>query len=277
MGIKMDMDMLKKKIVGEKDPNRRRMLLNIFRVLQLRNAIKTCMRCSLHEVRTQAVPWSGPILSRIAFVGEAPGQQEDIEGKPFVGPAGKLLDKLFIIAGLSREAVCIFNVVCCRPPNNRVPSIEEIQACSSNFRAQLELIDPDIVVTLGSTALSQFKAGKISSLHGKFFESQGRIIFPTYHPAAALRDKSRMSEICKDFRTLGILSKDKEVTNSMADLLITKTFERVARMYRGNYGLDVDKFKHLDDEIDNSETITDLRKALIRYVSKAEEIFKGVR
>jgi DNA polymerase len=162
-----------------------------------------CTRCELSRTRTNVVFGSGDPDADVMFVGEGPGQREDEQGLPFVGRSGQLLDQLLGEIDLSREAVYIANVVKCRPPGNRDPRQDEIDACKRFLRTQLELIDPAVVVTLGNFAsklLLRTDTG-ITRLRGTAYEWWGRFLVPTFHPAAALRGSARvLEEMRYDFR-----------------------------------------------------------------------------
>ena len=149
-----------------------------------------CTRCALHQGRTNVVFGVGDPSADLMFVGEGPGQQEDIEGKPFVGRSGRFLDRLVLEEmGLTRAQCYIANVVKCRPPGNRDPLPDEIEACGPYLAAQLRLIDPKVIVTLGNfaTKLLLKTADGITKLRGKAYPVDGRTLVPTYHPAAVLR------------------------------------------------------------------------------------------
>ena len=172
--------------------------------------ILKCKKCPLHKGRTNAVPGEGNPKSKIMFLGEAPGKQEDLQGKPFVGQAGKFLDELLKLANLSRENVFITNVVKCRPPENRDPLPEEIQTCLPYLKEQIKLIKPTLIVTLGRHAMYQFlpKEFKISQVHGqpkkmvntKTGESQ--VYYPVFHPAAALYHGNLKKDLERDFKKI---------------------------------------------------------------------------
>jgi uracil-DNA glycosylase len=165
--------------------------------------IKICERCDLHLTRTNAVPGEGPADAEILLVGEAPGFHEDQKARPFVGNAGHLLDDLLDQAGLKREQVFITNIVKSRPPGNRDPKPEELEACTPWLEMQIELIDPLVIVTLGRFSMAQFLPGaKISQAHGKAEWVNGRMIVAMYHPAAALHQKSLRSTLESDFAKL---------------------------------------------------------------------------
>ncbi len=165
--------------------------------------VRSCQRCSLAQTRTQAVPGEGPLDAEVLFIGEAPGVNEDRQGRPFVGQAGAFLEDLLAVAGLSRSEVYICNVLKCRPPGNRDPLPTEIEACGGYLGAQIRLIDPLLIVTLGRYSMSRFFPNQaISRIHGKPREANGRILVPMYHPAAALHQQRLRSTIIDDFRTL---------------------------------------------------------------------------
>jgi len=152
----------------------------------------TCTRCRLHQGRTQVVFGDGDPDADLMFVGEAPGFHEDKQGKPFVGPSGQLLNRLLAGIGLRREDVYICNVIKSRPPGNRDPQPDEIAACRGWLDAQVRLVDPKVVVTLGNFAaktLLETTTG-ISRLRGHTYPFQGRVLLPTFHPAAALHATS---------------------------------------------------------------------------------------
>jgi uracil-DNA glycosylase len=157
--------------------------------------IKNCQLCRLSESRTNAVPGSGNTDDvQVVFVGEGPGRNEDIEGKPFVGAGGKLLDQLLANAGLIRDKVYITNIVKCRPPNNRKPKPNEVEICTSNYlEKQLEILKPKLVCTLGATALEYFTGEtKMGENHGKLMQARktGIPVLPTYHPASIFHNRS---------------------------------------------------------------------------------------
>ena len=149
------------------------------------------------------VPGEGDPNAEIMIVGEAPGKNEDEQGRPFVGRAGKLLDELLAEAGLERADVFITNVVKARPPGNRDPRADEVAHHMPWLEAQLALIRPRLVVPLGRHALAHFSASKISEVHGTEVTERGRALFPLYHPAAALYNQSLRGTLFEDARTLG--------------------------------------------------------------------------
>jgi uracil-DNA glycosylase family 4 len=156
--------------------------------------VRSCTRCRLHETRTLAVPGEGNPDTEVVFVGEGPGQNEDRQGRPFVGRAGDLLVKFLATLRWRRDEVFITNIVKCRPPDNRDPEPDEIAACAPYLRRQLEILDPALVVTLGRHSLGRFMPGsRISQAHGTVRPvdpatgATNALVFAMYHPAAALR------------------------------------------------------------------------------------------
>jgi DNA polymerase len=166
--------------------------------------VHECRRCPLGFSRTHAVPGVGPSSARIMVVGEAPGQNEDQQGEPFVGAAGKLLDQLLRGIGLSRSDVFITNILKCRPPNNRDPQPAEVQACSPYLEQQLLLIKPEVVLILGRHALARLLPGQesISRLHGHVIVKDAVTYIPVYHPAAALYNSFLMGPLEQDFKAV---------------------------------------------------------------------------
>jgi DNA polymerase len=170
--------------------------------------IRQCTDCPLHRGRTNAVPGEGSPTAELVFIGEGPGFQEDRQGRPFVGPAGKFLEEMLSAIGLRREQVFIANMVKCRPPQNRDPQPAEISACSKYLDRQIELINPKLVVTLGRFSLGRFFPGEsITRVRGQVREKDGRKIYPIMHPAAALHRPENRAIIEQDFLALpGILA-----------------------------------------------------------------------
>lgn len=170
----------------------------------LHAAVHKCRRCALGHSRTKAVPGVGPVTARIMIVGEAPGQNEDQQGEPFVGAAGKLLDQLLRGIGLSRSDVFITNILKCRPPGNRDPQPAEVVACSPYLEQQLHLIQPEVVLLLGRHALARLLPGydSIGRLHGKVIVKDGVTYIPIYHPAAALYNSFLMGPLEQDFKAV---------------------------------------------------------------------------
>jgi len=178
----------------------------------LRDRAQSCKRCALWESRTNAVVGSGSLDAEIVLVGEAPGRTEDESGLPFVGRAGKLLDKALGKAGLSRGDVFIMNVVKCRPPNNRRPKKVEMRSCMPYLVEQLEIIGPRVVAPMGNSPLNyffqRFGLGRevIGSVHGKAYQVDtkwgGVTLFPLYHPAAAIYNRKLTETLEKDMKLL---------------------------------------------------------------------------
>lgn len=161
--------------------------------------ISVCKRCNLYKTATKPVPGEGPENAEILFIGEGPGFNEDQQGRPFVGAAGKFLEQLLASIGLKREQVYITNVVKHRPPNNREPLPAEITACSIWLDRQLELMHPKMIVTLGRHSMARYFPNKtISKIHGSAEKRDGIIYFAMYHPAAALHQQSLRYEIEQD-------------------------------------------------------------------------------
>ncbi|MEM7008621.1 MAG: uracil-DNA glycosylase [Thermodesulfobacteriota bacterium] len=157
---------------------------------EIREEIGDCTRCQLHEGRTNLVFGDGNPKAKLMFVGEGPGRDEDMQGKPFVGRSGKLLTKIIEAMGLKREDVYIGNVVKCRPPNNRTPEASEMDTCELFLFKQIRYIQPEVIVCLGATAAKSILKTKASlgSLRGKFHNYGGSKLMVTYHPAALLRN-----------------------------------------------------------------------------------------
>ena len=171
---------------------------------ELQSACQSCKRCELFRTRTNVVFGVGPKDAEILFVGEGPGQQEDLKGEPFVGPAGKLLDDMLSIIGLGRHNCYIANIVKCRPPQNRDPLQTEQDACIGWLRMQTRLLRPKIIVCLGRIAAMKLiqEDFKITRDHGQWFEKGGIWFIALYHPSALLRDVSKRPETFRDLKTL---------------------------------------------------------------------------
>jgi DNA polymerase len=167
---------------------------------ELYSAITSCQDCDLCKTRTHAVPGDGQLSAEIMFVGEGPGFHEDQQARPFVGPAGRFLDELLASIGMSRPDVYITNVLKCRPPNNRDPLPNEVEACRKYLLRQIELIDPRLIVTLGRFSLAWFfPRDSISKAHGTLRRLGDRHFFHLYHPAAALHAGNLRRVIQDDF------------------------------------------------------------------------------
>jgi DNA polymerase len=161
-----------------------------------------CQKCGLAKTRHSVVFGEGNPHARLMFIGEGPGADEDMQGRPFVGKAGQLLDKMIAAMKFSREEVFIANVVKCRPPNNRVPSPEEAEACIGYLKRQIELVKPEVIVLLGATAVT-FLLGKtegITRLRGNWQAYEGIPVMPTYHPAFLLRQESAKRAAWNDLK-----------------------------------------------------------------------------
>jgi len=170
---------------------------------QLERVIATCHNCRLWRGATHAVPGEGNASAKVMFVGEAPGFNEDKLGRPFVGRAGELLDRLLVRNGFKRDEVFITNVVKHRPPENRGPMKDEVRACLPYLLQQIQIVNPKVLIPLGRYALEVFIKDKpISEIHGQAYKIGSRVIFPLYHPAAALRSAAVARIFEKDFRDL---------------------------------------------------------------------------
>ena len=158
---------------------------------ELYQEIAACQDCELARHRTRVVPGEGPEDAELLFIGEAPGWNEDQQGRPFVGAAGSFLDQLLASIGLKREEVYIANVIKCRPPQNRDPLPDEIQSCRKWLDRQLEIIQPRMIITLGRYSMARYFPGEsISKIHGKPRKENNVVYYPMYHPAAALHQGS---------------------------------------------------------------------------------------
>ena len=171
---------------------------------QVAREARACTRCALHRGRTQAVPGEGNPISDVLLVGEGPGAREDATGRPFVGPAGELLNELLHSIGWERGDVFIANVVKCRPPGNRDPEPAEIAACAPYLERQEQALDPAVIVTLGRHSLQRYlPEARIGATHGQLRRlSSGQHVFPMYHPAAALHQSSLRETLFRDMRRL---------------------------------------------------------------------------
>jgi len=171
---------------------------------ELKKECLACRRCGLCETRTNVVFGVGPQDAEVLFIGEGPGEQEDLQGEPFVGRAGKLLDDMLELIDLDRTKIYIANMVKCRPPKNRDPLNIEQEACSIWLKAQIELLQPKIIVCLGRIAAMTFirEDYKITQEHGKWTERNGILTTALYHPAALLRDPRRRPETFEDLKVI---------------------------------------------------------------------------
>lgn len=168
-----------------------------------------CTKCALAQGRHKAVPGDGNPRATIMLIGEGPGYHEDQQGLPFVGPSGQFLGQMLASIGLARKDVYITNVVKCRPPNNRDPQPDEIAACDPYLDRQIALIKPKMIVTLGRFSMGKFFPGEtISRIHGQPRQRNGIILFPLYHPAAALHQPALRRTIEEDFKKIPAILDD---------------------------------------------------------------------
>ncbi|MCJ7618984.1 MAG: uracil-DNA glycosylase [Anaerolineae bacterium] len=182
---------------------------------ELYEEIAGCQRCILAQSRKNPVPGEGPQNAQVLFIGEGPGFHEDQQGRPFVGAAGHFLEELLAEIGLTREDVYICNVIKCRPPQNRDPLPEEIEACKPFLDRQIEIISPQMIVTLGRFSMERYFPGaKISQVHGQPRKIGGIIYYPIYHPAAALHQPKWRQVVQDDMsRIPQILSQADRIAN----------------------------------------------------------------
>jgi uracil-DNA glycosylase len=170
---------------------------------QIAAEVRGCTACKLYQTATKGVPGEGPADARIMFIGEAPGFNEDRQGRPFVGAAGQFLEELLALAGLRRQDVFIANVVKHRPPNNRDPEPDEIAACAPYLERQIAAIDPRVIVTLGRFSMARWFPGeRIMRIHGQPRWFGSRLVVPMLHPASALHQPQNRPLIEADFRRL---------------------------------------------------------------------------
>ncbi len=187
---------------------------DLSRLKELKETIRTCRRCHLHETRRTAVPGEGDHDAAIMFIGEAPGSREDRTGRPFVGRAGTVLDEALDQAAVTRGSVYITNIVKCRPPDNRDPTQHEIKTCTPYLDEQITLIAPQVICTLGTFAAGYvldaygFDAGPLSAIHGTIYRSPVAMlrIVPLYHPAAALYNPGLRDVIMEDMQHVASLT-----------------------------------------------------------------------
>lgn len=176
------------------------------RLAAIAEQIKVCQLCRLHEKANNPVPGYGDFNAEIIFIGEAPGEQEDKQGLPFVGRSGKYLDYLLNLIGLKREQVFIANVIKHRPPDNRDPLQDELDACKPYLDQQLQILDPLVIATLGRFSMARyFPKGKISQIHGQPRYADSRAYFPMFHPAAALRNPELRWDMEADIQKLPLI------------------------------------------------------------------------
>lgn len=178
---------------------------------EIASEISVCEKCNLCKGRNRAVPGEGSTQAKIMFIGEGPGYNEDQQGRPFVGPAGRLLEEALASINLKRSDVFITNVVKCRPPENRDPEAAEIAACNEYLDRQIEALDPQVIVTLGRFSMAKFFPGqKISLIYGKAKPGKKRLYIAMYHPAAALRSDKTMADFRADFKKIPLIIAEAE-------------------------------------------------------------------
>lgn len=185
---------------------------NTERLKEMFYEVQQCKKCPLHKTRTKPVFGNGLPDSPILLIGEAPGYDEDQTGKAFVGKSGKLLDKILSACNFQRRKhVFIANILKCRPPHNRNPEPEEVKTCLPYLMEQIELIDPAIIVTLGAVPAKTLlgKDFKITQQHGKWQLWQERLLMPTFHPSALLRDPAKKYDAWEDFKSIVIKYREK--------------------------------------------------------------------
>ena len=162
--------------------------------------IITCTKCELHKDRTNAVPGEGSVKAKVVIIGEAPGKNEDELGRPFVGRAGKTFDGLLEELGIERSELFITNIIKCRPPKNRVPKKDEVEACRDYLIQQVDIIKPDLMVAMGNSAIKTLTdlKGNMRELHGRRFQFQDYQVLATYHPAAIVYNRKLKSQMLED-------------------------------------------------------------------------------
>jgi uracil-DNA glycosylase family 4 len=197
--------------VGEPNPSR------VMTMEEVRRELGDCKRCKLHRTRQTIVFGEGNERATLMFIGEGPGYDEDVQGRPFVGKAGQLLTKIIESISLPREEVYIANIIKCRPPQNRNPEPDEIQSCTPFLMKQIRVIRPGIICALGTfSAQTLLKTDiKISALRGKFFDLEGIKVIPTYHPAFLLRNPDRKREVWEDMKKIAEWLNNNERTKEM--------------------------------------------------------------
>ena len=170
---------------------------------KIKEQVTECTNCELSQTRTNSVPGKGNFKSDVIFVGEAPGKNEDVKGEPFIGIAGKKLSGALENAGISREQVYITNIVKCRPPKNRVPTIIERDTCKNYLEKEIQIIKPEIICILGNTAFKSLLDGKeIIKFRGKIVKKNDQLYFLTIHPAATIYNQKLISVLKKDMKKL---------------------------------------------------------------------------
>jgi uracil-DNA glycosylase len=189
-------------LFGDLAPQAEKLASSLETFEEIHNEIGDCTRCPLHRERTTVVHTEGNRKARLMFVGEAPGADEDIQARPFVGRAGQLLTKIIEAIGLKREEVLIGNVNRCRPPGNRPPTPEEASMCKPFLLREIAIVQPEVIVVLGNTAMKNLLDTRegITKLRGTFQEYKGIKVMPTFHPAYLLRDPSKKRETWEDLK-----------------------------------------------------------------------------
>lgn len=188
------------------------------RIKKLRKQIARCTRCNLHKTRTHTVPGEGDVNADVMFIGEAPGKNEDEQGKPFVGRAGDVFDQLLSSISLTREQIYLCNILKCRPPGNRNPMPSEIAACVGSLDIQIKVVNPQIIGTLGNFATQYvfqkfaIPSASISSVAGRVFDVKTEFgpkkVVPVFHPAVATYNVDKMDVLLNDFKVFQKLLKD---------------------------------------------------------------------
>ena len=188
---------------------------------KIANDVRGCPLCRLAKTRKNAVPGEGQLSAKIMFIGEAPGRSEDEEGRPFVGAAGRILNDVLKKVSIERSQVFITNIVKCRPPNNRVPKGDELNACRPYLDRQIALIKPKVICILGRTAYFSLLGGSsITADRGKITKKAGQKYFLTFHPAAVIYNKSLLSALEADLKKLAVeINKEEESGASLEDYL----------------------------------------------------------
>ncbi len=182
---------------------------------QLNSEVLHCTKCKLSKSRNKAIFGEGNIDAKLFLIGEAPGKDEDIQGRPFVGKSGQLLDKILEACGFNRfKNVYISNIIKCRPPGNRVPNEYEAEICMPYLLKQIDIINPEIIILLGSTALKYMfdQDKRITKIHGTWLEWKNIPTMPVYHPAAILRNPALKHEVWEDYKK--VVYKYRELVNS---------------------------------------------------------------
>ncbi len=177
--------------------------MSISSLEQVRNQVVSCTKCDLCKTRNNSVPGKGDHSSEIIFIGEAPGRSEDNAGEPFIGVAGKKLSDALEYAGISRDSVYITNVVKCRPPKNRVPTLAEKESCRNYLESEIALIKPKVICIMGNTAYQSILGGtNITKERGKFVKKDGNVYFLSVHPAAVIYNQKLLDSLKNDMKKL---------------------------------------------------------------------------